>query len=1152
MKQTHDALIRAPTDLSNYLGCRHQTVLDLRAARGELKKPVRNDAFVQDLRERGLAHERAYLEHLRAQGLAIAGAEAALTLESTLAAMREGVDAIYQAALEHGAWSGRADFLLKVDTPSSLGAWSFEACDTKLARETKAGTILQLCVYSYLLERIQGARPVHMHVVAPGTDFTPETHRVDDYGAYFRLLERGIDAYLAKPGATYPEMVPHCDYCSWWSQCDKRRRDDDHLCYVAGISSTQIKSLRALNVERLAQLAALEDIPEPSRGSREALIRIREQARAQLRGRETHAPYHQLKEPFDAEHGLALLPEPTPDDIFLDFEGDHFSEHGVQEYLLGYVTRGADGRPVYTPLWAKTLTEERAAFERFMDLATQTRARDPGAHVYHFAPYEPAALKRLMGRHATREVELDALLRGRAFVDLHAVVKRSLIASVERYSIKDLEPFFGYARAQDLREASMSRRIVENAIAAGGFGEPLDEQRRIVESYNREDCESALKLRDWLEQLRAETLARGHLLPRPALGNGEASEEISELDQELRRLRDGLLEGIPVEPAERSPEQQARFVLAHMMEFHRREDKAAWWEYFRLRDLEEHELADEQRALAGLEFREVLEAKKAPLQRYVFPPQEIDARKDDEVFDAQGAKVGTVAAVNLAARTIDIKKMQRTADEHPHAVFFHKQVGSGPLRKSLMRLGEAVIANGFAIGDPWRAAIELLLRRAPPRGDGPGRSLQRPTETTVEAACRIALELDGHVLAIQGPPGTGKTYTGAQVICALVRAGLKVGVTAVSHKVIVKLLEGAAEQAHDLKQQLSIVDCDEGSYRGHWGIERTRDYESIRAGLAHGSIDVVGGTAWCWARQDFEQSVDVLIVDEAGQMSLANVLATAPAARSVVLLGDPQQLEQPLQSSHPEGSEVSALYHVLNGEITIPADKGLFLAETWRLHPEIAKFTSEVYYEGRVESRPGLERQAVLTNEGRSELPFSECPGSGLRYVPVPHSGNRARSAEEVATICGLVDHLLNRCSWRDKHDVGRPLEVADILIVAPYNAQVSALIEALPSLADRIGTVDRFQGQEAPVVIYSMTSSSPEDAPRGMEFLYNRFRFNVATSRAKALCILVGSPVLFGPECRTPKQMKMANAFCRCREMAGDSDAAGRSIARLPAQCAV
>ena len=328
---------------------------------------------------------------------------------------------------------------------------------------------------------------------------------------------------------------------------------------------------------------------------------------------------------------------------------------------------------------------------------------------------------------------------------------------------------------------------------------------------------------------------------------------------------------------------------------------------------------------------------------------------------------------------------------------------------------------------------------------------------------------------------------------------------------------------------IAIVHRQDGEYEGKWRIRRETNYDSIRADLDSGEINVLGATAWCWARPDFDQSVDVLIVNEAGQMSLANVLATAPAGRNLVLLGDPQQLEQPLQSSHPEGSEVSALYHLLDGEDTMPANKGLFLAETYRLHPDIATFTSEIYYEGKVGARPGLERQAIVPNSDSD----SALTGSGLVYVPVLHTGHPARSLEEVEVIGRLVDELVGCCSRQDKDGVVKPLAEKDVLVIAPYNAQVAALIEALPALSKRIGTVDRFQGQEAPVVVYSMTSSSPEHAPRGMEFLYSRFRFNVATSRARALCILVGSPELFRPECRTPRQMKMANGFCRYLELA-------------------
>ncbi|MCY4283239.1 MAG: TM0106 family RecB-like putative nuclease [Gammaproteobacteria bacterium] len=1146
MKQHSEQITLAPTDLSNFLGCRHLLALDLKAAQGDLERPVRSDALLAELRERGLKHEEAYLEQLKSEGLDIVGFDIvgsdgiedhkkhlATLAETTLAAMREGADVIYQAVLTGGAWSGRADFLRKkvhkkANSPSKFGDWSYEPYDTKLARETRAGTILQLCVYSSLLGKVQGTQPEYMHVVTPGNDFRPQSYRVDEYAAYFRLLQQEINKFVLRPEETYPEKVSHCDYCSWWSQCEARRRQDDHLCYVSGITTTQIKSLRTLGVERLSQLADLNPVPRPDQGSHEALMRIREQARVQHIARRDNFPRYELKKPLDAEHGLALLPEPTPDDIFLDFEGNHFAETGVQEYLIGYLVNRPDNSGGYTALWAKKHEEERAAFEQFIDFATEVRKQNPRAHIYHFAPYEPAALKRLMGRYATREVELDELLRADAFVDLHKVVKRALVAGVERYSIKDLEPYFDYARKQDVRTATMSRRVIENAITSGDSQEVPDAHFEMVECYNREDCESAVRLRDWLEQLRDNITSDGQILPRPELKTGEASEEISETDSALERLRNSLLEGIPINPDERSAEQQACFVLAHMMEFHRREDKASWWEYFRLLGLDASELVDERRAVTGLHHECTLEPKAAPLERYRFQPQELDVRKGDDVHSSGGNIVGKVQDVNYSQHTIDIKKRGAAADEHPNAVVLHSRIPSDVLRKSLMRFAEAVLVNGFDLGIPYRAAVKLLLRQPPP-ATGPNGALKQPEEDTTAAARRIALALDGDVLAIQGPPGTGKTYTGALIICELVRAGLTVGVTAVSHKVIVNLLEASASATHKDGLPISIVHRQQGEYKGNCGIRYENNYSAILDDLNNGQINVLGATAWGWSKPEFEQAVDVLVVDEAGQMSLANVLACAPAARNLVLLGDPQQLEQPLQSSHPEGSDVSALYHLSEGEDTMPAHRGLFLFETYRLHPDIAKFTSEIYYEDKIKSRPGLERQKILSDSDDK----SHLTGAGLRFLPVSHKGNQARCQEEVEVIGQVIEMLLKHYDWQDQEDEVRSLTVDDILVVAPYNAQVSALSEALPELAERIGTVDRFQGQEAPVVIYSMTSSSPEDAPRGMEFLYNSFRFNVATSRARALCILVGSPLLFRPECRTPQQMKMANGFCRYMELA-------------------
>jgi predicted RecB family nuclease len=1131
MRESSDNKIKlAPTDLSNFLGCRHHSQLDLQAARGLLVRPARFGPMLDELRARGIAHEQAYLAHLEATGLTVARPKndqpSGLSVEETLAAMRGGADIVFQASLSNELWSGRADFLQRVDIPSNLGLWSYEAVDTKLARDTSAGTILQLCVYSYLLTNIQGLQPEFMRVVIPGNGFTPISYRVNDYCAYMRLLERRFATFVRAPSETYPELVSHCEFCAWWEQCEKRRRTDDQLCYIAGIKSSQIKSLRLLGVQRLAAFAALTNVPEPPAGSREALVRMRDQARMQVRGRETNAPCHELIKPFDSEHGLSRLPEPTPDDIFLDFEGNHYAEQGVREYLTGFLSQKANGDVGYTALWARTLSEERRAFEHFIDRAVEVRTKNPKAHIYHFAAYEPSALKRLMGRYATREVQLDELLRGGAFVDLYGVVKTALIASVERYSIKDLEPFFGYARKQSLAEVSIARRVVERAIESGHSDEGIARPFQIVEDYNREDCESAKRLRDWLEQLRREAIAAGHEISRPEPRDGVASEDISELDRELQRLRDALLENVPEDPESRTDEQQACFVLAHMMEFHRREDKAGWWEYFRLLELEESEYENERRALTGLAIQGTLEASKAPLQRYTFPPQELDAREGDSVYGKDGVQLGAVDAVNLSERTINIKKKKVTADLHPRSVIFHKQISSQQLRESLMRLGEFVLDKGFNRQAPYASSIELLLRGPSPLVGSNGQ-LQQPGESSVDAACRLALNLQGHVLAIQGPPGTGKTYVGAKIICALKRQGLRIGVTAVSHKVAEHLIEAAAKEAEAQGLDLRAIHREEGQYSGRWGIKYEKNYDAIRQGLTDGSIDVLAATAWCWVRPDFEGIVDVLIVDEAGQMSLSNVLAASPGGKGLVLLGDPQQLEQPLKSTHPDGSDVSALFHLLAGHDTMPPEKGLFLEATFRLHPSITQFTSETYYEGRLKSRPELKNQEVVSVDSGARL-----SGSGLRFVPVQHAGNTARSLEEVKVIGEIVTDLLANGKWRNAKGQVLALTANDILVVAPYNAQVAALVEALPLLQGLIGTVDRFQGQEAAVVIYSMTSSTPDDAPRGMEFLYDRHRFNVATSRARALCVLVGNPALFEPECRTPRQMQRANGLCRYLEL--------------------
>jgi uncharacterized protein len=1127
-----DGILRlSATDLANHLGCAHLSQQSRAVAEGRARKPKWQDPVAAILQQRGEDHEKAYLAHLREnEQLEItaipADAPEVEGLERTLAAMRAGRALIYQAPLGNARWYGRADFLRRIDRPSALGVWSYEVIDAKLATETRAGTILQLCVYSELVGEIQGVTPEHAYVVAPHHAFRPEAYRLADYAAYYRLVRRRLEeAMKAAVPITYPEPVRHCEVCAWWGPCNARRREDDHLCFVAGISRTQIKELRRVGVSSLERLGKLGTIPKPKRGSREALERVRDQAAIQLKARGLGSPQYEILQPVDATHGLALLPAPSAHDFFLDLEGDRLASEGGREYLFGYVCGGK-----YVPLWATTPAEEKAAFERFVDLVLERFREHPDLHIYHFGIYEPASFKRLSGRYATRETELDTILRAELFMDLHRIVRQTLRASVESYSIKELEQFYGFAREQDLREATASRRAVEWAIE-------LKEEVRgaallaphlaAVERYNREDCVSAEKLRDWLEQLRAEQDIE---LPRPPLqSGGGASAAIEETAEETQQVMQRLLDGVPVDSEERSDEQQARWVAAHLLEWHRREEKAAWWEYYRLRDLPLEEYADERSAIADLRFVETVGGTaRSPIHRYTFPPQEYDVRRGDDACLPDGARLGSIEDFDLSGGTVDIRHGGKQAEERPTHLFVRRNVAARPKPAAVLAFGRWVVEHGIDAAGRQRAARDLVLRR-PPRLVAGSKGLQmdkgRGVDDEVATACRLACELDNGVLPIQGPPGTGKTFTGAHMILELFKTGRKIGVSATGHKVIRNLLKTCIEIA--AQQGIKAFRClhkGDGNDDSSEGLRVVKDNGDAHALLCSGEYRVLGGTSWLWSREEFAESVDVLFIDEAGQMSLADVVAAARGAKNLVLLGDPQQLDQPQQASHPPGTQVSALEHILGDHKTISPEAGLFLHQTRRLHPDLCRFTGELFYEGRLNSYPGLEGQAV---SGAGKF-----PESGLAYVAVEHEGNTSRSAEEVEAIAELVSELGDGTTrWRDRDGDERPLTRADILIVAPYNAQVTALLGALPHM--RIGTVDKFQGQEAPVVIVSLTTSSPDEAPRGMEFLYSANRLNVATSRAKGLCILVGSPKLFEPDCRTPEHMRLANAFCRYLEMA-------------------
>ena len=1168
MQLVDGTVIVSATDLIGYLACDHLATLELGRIEGLWERPPdrADDPTVKLMQEHGDRHEREYLERLRADRKSVReiSKEELRTPDQlraaqaeTLAAMEDGVDVIYQATFFDGRWRGHADFLVRVETPSRLGSWSYEIADTKLSRRVKAAAIIQMCVYAEGLERLQGTQPEHVHVVTG--DGTSHPHRLADYSAFFRTAKRRFETRVFGNGntpPTYPEPVDHCAVCVWYPMCMDRRRKDDHLSLVAGMSRLHEERLRDDHLPTLTLLAELPPDRRVAEMNPRPLTRLREQARLQLAGRRSGSLLYELIPPLEDEagRGLAALPEPSPLDAFFDIEADPWAMDGGLEYLLGVVEQ-VDGEPVYRALWAHDRASEKAAFEAFVDLVIAQLDRDPAMHVYHYAPYEPTAVKRLMQRHATREDEVDRLLRGGVFVDLYQVVRQGIRASVESYSLKKIEKFYLPEREGPVTEAGFSVVQYEEWLATG-------EQRLLDElaAYNRDDCVSTFRLRSWLEDLRAGAIAtEGWSLPRPHPEDGQASEQLAARQAETKARVDALTRDLPVDAAERTVEQQGRWLLAQLLDWHRREEKPAWWLWYDLLGKAPEELVESADAIGDLRYvDEIGQSKKSVIQRYSFDPaQDYKIKVGDKPLspaddaDLRPRSAGEVVALDDVAGTIDLVRGLARADEHPRALLPGAPFGGGAMRDALGRIADWVIEHGIGGPGPYRAVRELILK-APPRvaGHTDGDVLVGAGEQPIEAARRFAVALDETVLPVQGPPGTGKTWTGARMIVALVGQGRRVGVTAQSHRAISNMLDEVAKAAAEAGLTVRIVQkCDRGEDASTAdGVTLTNENGEVEDGLSAGRYDVAGGTSWLFAREEMENQLDVLFVDEAGQASLANVVSMGGCARSFVLLGDPNQLPQVSQGIHPEGAEKSALEHVIGEALTILPTRGLFLPTTYRLHPLVNDYVSEIFYEGRLVPAEANDRQRL----GPSAAGRAGAAVAGIRYIPVVHDGNSSRSRQEAQAVAGEVGALLGR-EWTDRNGRRRRLTPDDILVVAPYNAHVQTIRQAVLKSTGRlvrVGTVDKFQGQEAPVAIYSMATSSPADAPRDIDFLYSGNRLNVAVSRARSLAMLVCSPELLVVSPRTPEQLRLANALCRLVEVAAEQ-AAGDERAGIPLEAA-
>lgn len=989
--------------------------------------------------------------------------------------------------------------------------------------------MLQLCVYSERVAALQGLEPEKIHVVTG--DGETHAYRLQDFQAYYRAVKSRFETTLAgAPSPTYPEPVDHCRVCRWYPVCAEQRKADDHLSRVANITRRQTAQLVAAGVPTLTALAERNPARTLEGMAERPLARLTGQARLQLRQYgDGVIRYEWVEAPDAGDFGLAHLPAPSPGDVFLDLEADPWIVEGGLEYLVGALVE-EDGRVAYHPLWAHSREEEKAAFDRLMDLVMARLEQYPEMHVFHYGAYEDAALKRLMSRHAIRQDDLDRLLRRDVLVDLNRVLVGSMQVSEESYSLKKIEKLYWAKREGPVTRPGYALVQYERWIDTRDDALLAD-----LQAYNRDDCLSIEKLRAWLEERRVEWEGQtGLALPRPEIKGDETREKAEQIAEEIRLRVEALTHDVPAEKAARTDEQQARWLLAQLLEFHRREEKPQWWLHFDHLDKSDEELFRSGDALVGLrEVGVVAREKRSTIVRYAYDPaQEHSFKVGDEPYEkGTKSRAGEVRAVDRVAGTIDLLRGPSKNGATPDALTPPGPLSSEPMRKAIQRVVDSVLANRIDGDGPYRAVRDLLLGR-PPRiaGIAAGASIARAGESTLDAALRVVTRLEETCLPIQGPPGTGKTYTGARMILALVREGQRVGIAASAHAAITNMLDAVCDAADEAGVPLrAIQKADEGVACGHARVDLASKPDEVASALARGTYHIAAGTAWLFAREDMAGLVDVLFVDEAGQMSLANVVGMGGAASSIVFLGDPNQLPQVSQGTHPEGAEASALEHVLarGGHVTLPPSRGLFLNETRRMHPDVCRYISEAFYEGRLDAHASTEMQRLHDVAGDA---------TGVHVLEVAHDGCSVRSEIEARRIADLVERLLGG-RWTNEKGDTRRLTLDDIVIVAPYNVQVAEIARTVAERVGgkpRVGTVDRFQGQEAAVAIYSMTTSTPEDAPRQMDFLFSSHRLNVALSRARCLAFLVGNPRLLEAHCRTPEQMRLLNAFCRLREMAG------------------
>ena len=1132
MKNDHDRL-KTASRLKNWIACNYTTVNEINN-KGLKKKDHSTTETIR--KKRGDEFEaKIYKKLIKQFPKHIQIKKDEDRFEKTKEAIKKGYDLIHKAHFKHKGWVGEIDFLIiDKNKKTKNGKCRYEVYDTKLSSVPQTDHITQISLYSEWIATQQdnelpdfmylilGIKNKEKKITKLKIDEEVKQYKTLNYQLYFQKNNTNYIKFLESDKKDIePNRCSFCAMCEWSDVCDKIWIEKDHLNQIAKIRKDQIVKIKKHGVKTLSDFAKLKKAEKIKDLNSIILNKHLSQAELLIKFKETKIPQYKIL-PLEDERGFNKIPKSSPHDLFFDIEGldkilnSEESEQDKQalEYLFGIYDHDNKKEP-YKYFWAHNQDEEKEKFVELLEFIDKHLKKYPEAHIYHYNHYEKTALTKLMSKHDTHLEQVNDLLRYGKLVDLHAVVNQGIQVSEREYSLKNLEKFYGYKRKGEIKKANDSTDKYLDWIETGEE-RLLDE----IKLYNREDCESTYFLREWLSEIK----------PKDSFYVVKKEPEVREKkwekeNEELKKLIE-----------KNCKDKEIKQILKDILGFHNREEMIYWQSIFnRAARKSDEDLIDDSECIGFMEkvnegFSKDGKGKTIKVFNYKFSKQDFKVQEKDSVINATDGNLETYSVGKILSID-ESKKDENTIEissskDLPQILSIAK--GEFYNHKIIIDAIRRFITSVISGEKKYKATYEFLKKSYPKiKNIKEGETIIKDGNF-LEESFKAVESMDNSYLYFQGPPGVGKTHTAAHIIIELIKKSKKIGITANSHKVIFNLLTKIEELSKDdfsfngYHKSGSTPDkrFNDGKF-----IKNISDTKKMDLEFESLDADLFSGTAWCFSRPACDEKLDYLFIDEAGQLTTADVLAISLSAKNIVIIGDQMQLSSPISAVHPGDSGQSLPEYLLENNDTISSNKGIFINKSRRLHPKLRQFISENFYDERLKNFDFTEKRKIIFSNKKDSL-----PETGIVMIDANHREVCRQKSEEEGKLVKKYYNELIGSTFLDEKNNKKIMNEEDILVVAPYNVQVNYLKSILPKGA-KVGTIDKFQGQQAPATIISMTTSDPESLPRNVDFFFSRNRLNVAISRSQCLSIVIINKKILEIACKKIKHIHLVNTFMKLIE---------------------